>query len=142
MSNWDAPTPFVVQVTPQRSDIDGLGHTNNTVYVHWCEQVAWAHSHQLGLSIDDYHRLDRAMAIRRAAYDYLLPTFEGEALTLGTWLAGGDGKLSMQRSFQLRRDGDGATVLRGHWELVCIELGSGKPKRMPAEFMAAYVRQQ
>lgn len=140
MFHWDAPTPCVLQVTAQAADIDGLGHTNNAVYVRWCEQVAWAHSHQLGLGIDDYQRLDRAMVIRSATYDYLRPTFAGEQLTLGTWLGGADGKLSMRRSFQLRRDGDGATVLRGHWELVCIELGSGKPKRMPAEFIAAYLQ--
>jgi len=29
-------------------------------------------------------------------------------------------------------------VLRGKWELVCIELSSGRPKRFPAEFKAAY----
>ncbi|WP_426116137.1 acyl-CoA thioesterase [Massilia sp. PWRC2] len=140
MFSWDTPAPFMLPLTAQGADIDGLGHTNNTVYVQWCEQVAWAHSHRLGLGIDDYRRLDRAMAIRSASYDYLLPTFEGERLTLGTWLAGGDGRLSMRRHFQLVRDDDGATVMRGHWDLVCIELGSGKPKRMPAEFVAAYVQ--
>ncbi|MFL6709926.1 MAG: acyl-CoA thioesterase [Massilia sp.] len=140
MPAWDAPSPFTLAVTPQPCDIDGLNHTNNAVYVQWCEQVAWAHSHQLGLSIEDYRRLDRAMAIRSAAYDYVLPTVAGEALTLGTWLNAGDGKLGMRRSFQLQRDSDGATVMRAHWDLVCIELGSGKPKRMPAEFIAAYLQ--
>ena len=141
MPTWDAPSPFLQAVTPRPEDIDGLEHTNNAVYVQWCEQAAWFHSHRLGMHLDDYRRLDRAMAIRHAAYDYLLPTFEGEALTLGTWLDGGDGKLSMRRHFQLLRDSDGVTVMRGHWDLVCIELSSGKPKRMPAEFIAAYVAQ-
>ncbi len=141
MPTWDAPSPFTLALVPQAGDIDGLDHTNNAIYVQWCEQAGWSHSHQLGLSIGDYRRLDRAMAIRGAAYDYLLPTFEGEALTLGTWLDGGDGKLSMRRTFQLVRDSDGVTVMRGHWDLVCIEISTGKPKRMPAEFLAAYVGQ-
>jgi acyl-CoA thioester hydrolase len=139
MPAWDHASPHIAAVCPRAADIDGLNHTNNAVYVQWCEQAAWAHSHALGLSLDDYRRLDRAMAIRSAAYDYLLPTFEGESLSLGTWLAPGDGKLSMLRHFQLIRDGDGATVMRGHWELVCIELQSGKPKRLPPEFVAAYL---
>ena len=138
---WDAAAPFTFPVSPCPTDIDGLNHTNNAVYVQWCEQAAWAHSHQLGLSLDDYRRLDRAMAIRSAAYDYLLPTLLGEALTLGTWLVAGDNKLAMRRMFQLVRDGDSATVMRGHWDLVCIELASGKPKRMPPEFVAAYLVQ-
>jgi acyl-CoA thioester hydrolase len=163
--SWDHPNPFSLRVSPQAADIDGLNHTNNAVYVQWCEKVAWAHSESLGLSLGDYHRLDRAMAIRRGEYDYLLPSFAEEALTLGTWLfmgppgrreastsprggeaarerpvaASGDGKLTMERRFQLVRDSDGATLMRGRWQLVCIELGSGKPRRMPAEFTAAYL---
>lgn len=135
-----APRHFCFAVTPLPGDIDGLNHTNNAVYVQWCEQAAWGHSHELGLSIDDYRRLDRAMAIRHASYDYLLPTFEGEALTFGTWLEADDGKLSMRRHFELRRGSDNATVMRGQWALVCIELSSGKPKRMPPEFIAAYLQ--
>jgi acyl-CoA thioester hydrolase len=79
------------------------------------------------------------MAIRRSAYDYLLPTGPGDALTIATWLVASDGKLSMQRQFQLVRDRDDATVLRGHWDLVCIELSSGRPRRMPDEFRVAYL---
>jgi acyl-CoA thioester hydrolase len=137
--NWDYPQPFTLPRVPEAADIDGLNHTNNAVYVRWCEQVGWAHSESLGLGLDDYRRLDRAMAIRRGEYDYILPTFEHEELTLATWLVGGDGKLSMERRFQLVRNSDGATVLRGRWDLVCIELGSGRPRRMPQEFLDAYM---
>lgn len=135
---WDLPRPHTLAVLPQAADIDGLNHTNNAVYVRWCEQVAWAHSEALGLSLADYQRLDRAMAIRHARYDYLLPSAEGEALTIGTWLTASDGKLAMTRRFQIVRDRDGATLLRGQWDLVCIELGSGRPRRMPPEFTQVY----
>jgi len=135
---WDYPHPFTLSLRPQAADIDGLQHTNNAVYVQWCERIGWAHSEQLGLSLADYQRLDRAMAIRRGEYDYLLPTLLGEDLTLATWLTAGDGRLSMERRFQLRRESDQATVLRGRWDLVCIELSSGRARRMPVEFLAAY----
>jgi acyl-CoA thioester hydrolase len=138
MTEWDRPSPFTLQLAPAAPDIDGLGHTNNAVYVQWCEQVAWAHSEALGLSLADYRRLDRAMAIREGHYDYLLPSFKGEALVLGTWLTASDGKLTMERRFQLRRASDGVTLVRGRWVLVCIEVSSGKPKRMPPEFLNIY----
>jgi acyl-CoA thioester hydrolase len=136
---WDHPTPFTLPAAPQPQDIDGLNHTNNAVYVQWCEKEAWAHSEALGLALADYHRLDRAMAIRRGEYDYLLPSGVGDTLTLGTWLFRGDGKLTMERRFQLIRDSDGATLMRGRWQLVCIELASGKPRRMPPEFCEVYL---
>ena len=60
--NWDYPQPHIVPVMPQAGDIDGLQHTNNAVYVRWCEHAAWHHSKALGLDLEDYRRLDRAMA--------------------------------------------------------------------------------
>lgn len=136
---WDHPHPFTLPLTPVAADIDGLKHTNNGAYVRWCEQIAWAHSEHLGLALADYHRLDRAMAIRRSEYDYLLPTFLDDQLTLGTWLFSSDGKMTLERRFQLIRNSSQETVLRGRWELICIELSSGRPRRMPEDFRRAYV---
>jgi acyl-CoA thioester hydrolase len=135
---WDHPAPFVLPVQPVADDIDGLDHTNNAVYVRWCEQAGWAHSEALNLSLADYRRLDRAMAIRQAHYDYTLPTVVGDELLLGTWLLAGDGRLTMTRVFQLLRRRDRATVMRGRWELVCIEVSSGRPRRLPPEFEQGY----
>jgi acyl-CoA thioester hydrolase len=81
--SWDHPSPFLLRVAPEAPDIDGLNHTNNAVYLRWCEKAAWAHSEALGLALDDYRALDRAMAIRRGVYDYLLPTVLGETCSLG-----------------------------------------------------------
>lgn len=136
---WDYPQAFTLPLTPSIEDIDGLRHTNNAVYVRWCETIGWAHSEALGLSLADYQRINRAMAIRRGEYDYLLPSVLGEQLTLATWLVASDGKLSMERRFQLIRDSDQATILRGRWDLVCIEVSSGKVKRMPPEFCLTYL---
>lgn len=136
---WDHPRPFTITVRPRPEDIDGLAHTNNAVYVRWCEQAGWAHSESLGLSLADYRRLDRAMAIRHGRYDYLLPTGVDDELRLGTWLLDSDGRLTMSRGFQLVRTRDRATVLRARWELVCIDIRGGRPRRMPAEFCDAYL---
>ncbi|MEO8383885.1 MAG: thioesterase family protein [Betaproteobacteria bacterium] len=135
---WDHANPFTIPLMPLAGDIDGLNHTNNAVYVRWCERIGWAHSEALGLSLADYQRLNRAMAIRRSEYDYLLPTALDDKLTLGTWLVAREGKLMMERRFQLIRDTDQATVLRGKWELICIEISSGKPRRMPPDFEGVY----
>lgn len=136
---WDYALPFTVAIRPGATDMDGLNHTNNAVYVRWCEEVAWAHSESLGLGLDDYQRLDRAMAIRRSEYDYLRPTIAGEALLLGTWLCASDGKLTLERRFQLLRGSDQTTILRGRWDLVCIEISSGRPRRMPEAFLRLYL---
>jgi acyl-CoA thioester hydrolase len=137
--DWDYPQPHTLALSPAAADIDGLDHTNNAVYVQWCEKIGWAHSEALGLSLADYRRLDRAMAIRRSEYEYILPTAAGDELLLATWLYSTDGKLAMERRFQLVRAVDGATVLRGRWDLICIEISSGRARRMPAEFCDIYL---
>lgn len=44
----------------------------------------------------------------------------------------------MTRHFQLKRPSDNTTLLRAQTTFVCIELSTGKPKRMPAEFVEGY----
>lgn len=138
-SLWDYPDPFIQPISPGEQDIDGLEHTNNAVYVQWCEAIAWAHSATLGLDLQAYRTLDRAMAIHEAHYEYLQASTLGDELLLGTWLVGSDGRLTLQRRFQIIRPRDNAVILRGQWELVCIEISSGRARRMPEEFCKAYL---
>jgi acyl-CoA thioester hydrolase len=136
--NWDLPTPFVIDLSVVADDIDGLGHANNAVYVSWLERCAWRHSQSLGLDLVEYRRLDRAMAVVRHEVDYLASAYEGDELQLATWIIESDQKLRMSRHFQLIRPADGVTLLRAKTTFVCIELSSGKPKRMPQEFLDGY----
>jgi acyl-CoA thioester hydrolase len=136
--NWDYPEPFIVTNYVRGADIDGLNHTNNAVYVNWCEQAAWAHSVALGLDLESYQQLNRAMAITHSEYHYLQASREGEEVMIGTWIINWDRRLTMQRRFQIIRVDDGVTLLRGGMRFACIELSSGKPRRLPAEFIEGY----
>lgn len=136
--NWDYPNPFSLQREVSSADIDGLEHTNNAIYVQWCEQVAWAHSDSLGLDLDCYRRLDRAMVITRSEYDYLQASRLGDPICIATWILCWDARLTMQRRFQIVRTSDGVTLLRGAMHFACVELSSGKARRLPAEFIEGY----
>lgn len=137
-SLWDYPQPHSLEVVVEPDDIDGLLHTNNTVYIGWCEQVAWDHSASLGLELEHYQALNRAMAITHCEYDYLQASREGDRLAVGTWIVDWDKRLSMRRRFQIIRINDGATLLRGNVQFVCIALDTGRPKRLPPEFISGY----
>ncbi|MBS7663009.1 acyl-CoA thioesterase [Pseudomonas lalucatii] len=138
--NWDFADPFVIDLCVGAEDIDGLGHANNAVYVSWLERCAWRHSQYLGLDLAEYRRLDRAMAVVRHEVDYLASAYEEQQLQMATWIVESDQRLKMDRRFQLIRPADGVTLLRAKTTFVCIELSSGKPKRMPAEFVEGYGR--
>lgn len=138
--SWDRPEPFVIDLQVQVDDIDGLGHANNAVYVSWLERCAWRHSQHLGLDLCEYRRLDRAMAVLRHEVDYLASAYEGQQLQMATWIAESDQRLKMTRHFQLWRPDDAVTLLRARTTFVCIEISTGKPKRMPVEFVDGYGR--
>lgn len=136
--NWDLPEPFTIDLRVSAEDIDGLGHANNAAYVTWMERCAWRHSQSLGLDLAEYRRLDRAMAVVRHEIDYLASAYEDDELQIGTWIVESDQRLKMIRRFQLIRPADATTLLRAQTTFVCIELSSGRPKRMPAEFIEGY----
>lgn len=134
---WDAADPFTLPITVQADHIDLMQHTNNVVYLQWLEDVAWAHSARVGLGPDEYTALGHGMVVKQHLLNYLQATRLGEALLLGTWLTGID-KLSLHRNYQLVRLSDGATVLRGRTHFVCVEIASGRVRRMPPEFFNVY----
>jgi len=136
--NWDHPQPFTINVRVNDTDIDALGHANNTAYVRWMEQCAWQHSEALGLDIAAYHALDRAMVVLKHELHYLAAAFADEELVVATWIMSSDAKLRLTRQFQIVRPHDAKTLLRARSEYACMEISSGKPKRMPPAFIDGY----
>ena len=138
MEQWDYPDPFVGSVVVDNADIDGLGHANNAAYVTWCETVAWQHSESLGLTVADYQETGKGMAISSASYEYHAACFESDELLLATWLTSNDRRLRMERRFQFRRKIDEVCVFRGCWQLICLNLRTGAPSRIPVLFNEVY----
>jgi acyl-CoA thioester hydrolase len=138
VDDWDYAEPFLRRSVVAGRDVDELQHTNNTVYVRWCEEASWEHSAALGLPLDSYRRLDRAMAVVEARYRYLQASYLNETIETATWIVKWDRRLSMSRRFQIRRVSDGTTLLRGEVRFACIEISSGRPRRLPQEFIDGY----
>jgi len=65
---------------------------------------------------------------------YLGSAYEGDEIQVATWPVLNDGKLRIERRFQIRRKVDGATLVRALIHYVCIDLQTGRAKRMPEEF--------
>ena len=76
--------------------------------------------------------------VRRHELDYLLPAELGDRLQVATWIVDNDRRLTMWRAFQIRRVGDGRTLLRARTQYVTVGLSNGRPKRMPQRFVDAY----
>jgi acyl-CoA thioester hydrolase len=131
---WDLPEPFIETRVAARDEIDGYGHVNNAVYVAWLDSCAWAHATALALGPDVCARLNRGMAVWRTQINYLGAAFEADTVEIATWPVFNDARLRIDRRFQVRRRNDGETLLRALLHYVCIDLETGKARRMPPEF--------
>lgn len=135
---WALPDPYVIDIDVTADAIDAYQHVNNSEYLRWVEQISWAHSEALGLSLERYRTLDRAMVVHRHELDYLAPAFVGDQLTLATWIVECDGRFSLTRRFQLQRQQDHKILLNARTRFACIALSSGRPKRLPDEYQTIY----
>ena len=136
---WDAPRPHVLPVVVTDGHIDLMQHVNNVHYLQWLENVAWDHSVSLGMRPEDYTRLGQGMVVRRHELDYVAPALLDDRVLLATWIVGLD-RLSLHRRYQFVRESDGVTLFRGATHFVCVEIASGKVRRMPPDFTAVYAR--
>lgn len=134
---WDIPKPFVLELDVDEADIDELGHANHSVYVKWLERCAWSHSLSLGITLADYRRLDRGLAVLRNEVDYLASAYQGERLLIATWIVSVQ-RIKLVRHFQVIRAADARVLLRAITTFACVELSTGKPKRIPEELAAGY----
>ncbi len=134
---WDHTSPFFIEIDVVASDIDGFGHANNTVYLRWLTECAWAHSAAVGLPEERCVTLRRGMAVRTIHLDLLASAYEGDRLLVGNWMADKN-RLKATRVYQIINAETLTTLVRGRVDFVCINLDTGRPVRMPPEFDAAY----
>lgn len=138
LSLADHPNAYAKTFKVTSDDIDGFGHVNNSVYLKWIDTTVWEHTRSVGLDENACRELNRGMVVKRHNLEYLLPALLDEELVLFTWLTQNDGKLRVNRVFQLMRLHDKQTLLRANTHYICVNLETGKPTRMPAVFVSHY----
>ncbi|MDN5511257.1 thioesterase family protein [Acinetobacter sp.] len=130
-------TVFDLEITVQAKDIDRLGHVNNVVYMHWMQDVATAHIDALGLGLNEYLELKHAMVAVEHHVQYRKAAFAGEKIILRTWLDDINALYSF-RQYVFYRPHDQAVLFMGNTKWACVEIASGRPKRMSPTFIQAY----
>mgnify|MGYP003950651353 FL=1 len=124
-----------LQVKPEHIDI--LGHVNNVVYIQWMQDVALAHIEQLGLGLTQYLELKHAMVAVEHHVQYRKAAIEGDELILRTWLDHIDALYSY-RKYAFYHPKDQSVLFVGNTKWACIEIATGRPKRMSPSFIQAY----
>ena len=119
-------------------EIDEYDHVNNAVYLQWLDRIAWAHSADLGLSLERCLAIRCGMAVRHTRVDYLEAARLDDILVLATWIVASDHRLRCTRRFEILRVADGRRVLEAEIDFFSLNLDTGKPCRFPREFTECY----
>jgi acyl-CoA thioester hydrolase len=137
----DAPPPppgiFRTRRRVEWRDIDQAQHVNNANYLAYIEdcnaQVAIAHhwplERLLGQGI--------GIVARRYRIEYRQPAFMGDELEISTFVAEPKRSTAV-RHYTIRRISDNSLLGRAHVLWVIIDLATGRPRRIPAEFIADF----
>ena len=130
-------TIFDLRITVQPEHIDVLGHVNNVMYIQWMQDVAAAHIERLGLGLAQYLELKHAMVAVEHHVQYRKAALDGEEVILRTWLDDINALYSF-RQYAFYRLKDQSILFVGNTKWACIEITTGRPKRMSPSFTHAY----
>ncbi len=130
-------TIFDLKIQVQSQHIDVLGHVNNVMYIQWMQDVAAAHIEMLGLGLTQYLELKHAMVAVEHHVQYRKAALEGEEIILRTWLDDINALYSF-RQYAFYRPKDQSVLFVGNTKWACIEIATGRPKRMSPSFTQAY----
>lgn len=127
--------PFTRIIVPAATDIDVLGHVNNTVWVRWMEELAVAHWNAVASA---EHRAAYYWVVTRHEIDYRANVREGEAVTAQTWVADRPKGARFDRRFRFT-DAGGCVLVEAVTTWALIDAASGRLARVREELAAPFL---
>jgi acyl-CoA thioester hydrolase len=131
------PRVLIHQLAVPADVIDVNGHVNNLAYLRWMQEVAIQHSTAQGWPVERYQAAGTGWVVRSHFIEYLAPAFQGESLSILTWVAGFKRHASPRR-YLFWRARDRQLVARAETLWVFVNAGTGRPERVPPEVEQAF----
>jgi acyl-CoA thioester hydrolase len=132
-----APHRFTTTLTVPPDAIDELGHVSNLKYIAWMQEVAIQHSAGRGWPVERYLQGSAVWVVRSHYISYLRPAFEGDVVTLETWVAEFK-KSSSLRKYVVQRPQDEAVLAEAETSWVFVDRKTGRPCRIPDDLRTAF----
>lgn len=122
---------LVHRIRVRNDELDGFGHVNHAVYLHYLEDARWAALEEWGFSFDKLQRRGWTIVATEVRLSYRAPAYGREVLEVHTTF----GPTSRVRSLwkqRIRRPGKEQLLLDA--EIGGVFLGrNGRPIRIPEE---------
>ena len=136
-----APPPppglFKMRRVAQWRDLDTLGHVNNAVYMDYVNDCGMRIIPAFGWPLARMREAGFGIVIKRHQIEYRQPAVLDDELEISTWLSEVR-RASATRHYQIRRVSDGVCLVQVNSLCAWIDLATGAPIRIPADFIAAF----
>jgi acyl-CoA thioester hydrolase len=132
-----APRIFAKTFSIPADAIDELGHVNNLKYIAWMQEIAIQHSAAEGWPVERYLQSEAVWVVRSHFITYIQPAFEGETITLQTWVAEIKQRSSLRKYLALRAR-DQSILVEAETNWVYVDQRTGRPLRIPDDLRAAF----
>ena len=127
-------SPFETIVPVVAADIDEQNHVNNTVYVHWVQDIATAHWRAIA-SPEAQEAI--GWVVLRHEIDYKASVSLGDEVVLRTWV-GKATRLTFERFTEIRRKRDRQLLSQARTLWCPINTETGRPVRVSAKVHAQF----
>lgn len=118
-----------------KESIDVFRHVNNREYLRWMEDAASAHAAELGWDARTLLKRQQVWVVKQHWIEYLRPTYEGDELTIYSWVDSWHASRSLRR-YAIKR-GD-TLVCIGATTWVFIDFKTGMPIEVPEEIKSCF----
>jgi len=135
------PPPPSLAFTSQRRvewrDIDTVGHVNNANYLVYLEDCGVQAVQHFGWPMRRMMDSGFGIVARRYRIDYKQSAVLDDELLVTTWVADVK-RATAVRHYTITRASDQALIVRAYALWVWVDLQTGQPIRIPADFMASF----
>jgi acyl-CoA thioester hydrolase len=116
--------------------IDENGHVNNVEYLRWVQDAAARHSEVSGCTRAS-QEIGATWVVRTHRIEYLRPAFEGDEISVLTWISN-IRRVQSLRKYKIMRVADSALLAEGETDWVYVDAQSGKLRSIPQNVMAGF----
>jgi acyl-CoA thioester hydrolase len=118
-------------------ECDAYSHVNNSNYVRYMQEAAFAASKAAGYGDARYEEMGVIWLIRDTEVEYLKPLRYGETAAVTTWV-GDFRRVRSRRMYEVKAEGDGELRARGSTDWVLLDRESYRPVSIPGEIKQAF----
>lgn len=125
---------YTAHVTVRHHEVDVFGRVHPSTYLRVLAQTAVEASTAAGYDAGWYAAAGCMWLVRRSSFELARPARAEEPLEIRTWVEDFR-RVRSHRRYDIHVDG--APLLTGRTDWVYVDVGSGRPRRIPAEMEAA-----